>query len=116
MFSYHSTDPSNSARCTAPNDPKFHSELDHFNLNVNENEDQLLMSHCTSKYSVRFLTEWTKTINFRVWAVEHNPEMRCLSEYTGYVHEATIYNENGTVYRGALYKGKKLTKPEPSKA
>jgi len=58
------------------------------------------------------LSEWTKTINFRIWSVEHNPEIRCMSEHAGYFDQATIYYENGTVYEGAVYKGKKLTKTD----
>ena len=78
----------------------------------NISQEEAFLSHWIEKYSISFITEWTKTINFRIWAVEHNPKIRCMSEYSGYFDEVTIHYENGTVYKGALYKGKKLTKAD----
>lgn len=42
----------------------------------NANSKETFLKHCIEKYDTQFLSEWSKTMNFRIWAVEHNPEIR----------------------------------------
>lgn len=74
--------------------------------------EQIFLQHSIQKYDIYFLIEWSKTINFRIWWSEHYPQIRCQCEYSGYFDSVTIFYENGNTYHGAMYKGKKLIKPE----
>lgn len=74
--------------------------------------EQIFLQHWIQKYEIYFLIEWSKTINFRIWWSEHYSNIRCQWEYSGYFDNVTIFYENGNIYNGAMYKGKKLIKTE----
>ena len=92
--------------CTDP------SSIDDKNSFEGEAFEQIFLQHWIQKYDVNFLIEWSKTINFRIWWSEHHPNIRWQCEYSGYYDNVVILYENGNIYRGATYKGKKLIKPE----
>lgn len=54
------------------------------------NIEAAFLRHCTVKYDMLFLSEWTKTINFRIWSMEHCSQIRWQSEYAGYYDDVQI--------------------------
>lgn len=58
-------------------------------------------------YDWKFLKEWSKTHNFKYWAETFDISISSMSPNSGETYQNTIHYENGDVYCGSMYDGKK---------
>ena len=63
-----------------------------------------------SRYHIKFLVQWTKTVNFSHWVRDHDTQLlAALSPQYPSEEEVqvVIYYETGDLYKGALRQGKR---------
>lgn len=60
-----------------------------------------------SRFNVYFISAWTNTINFKIWANQHDKSLCLRSTYVKQANNITYAYENGDMYVGSLSRGKK---------
>ena len=58
-------------------------------------------------FNPTFVSEWAKTVNFRIWLFNHNEEAAYLSNISGYKANGKIFYEDGSIYNGELSDGQR---------
>ena len=59
------------------------------------------------RYNLDWLILWQSTKNFHIWRHTHSHTLYCLSELVDVVTNCTVHYENGDIYNGEVYKGKR---------
>ena len=72
-----------------------------------EKRNNKIIKKILSSYNIDFISQWIKTLNFKLWNFDHNKDIYLRSYYIKKSHNISINYENGDLYNGSFSSGKR---------